>query len=415
MSSWTPPTSDLGFVPDNDPTSMNYADLGIREALLAASPEAFAELESALSTTARLAAITAEGLGSAKAASWQGEAADQYRRSLQMLPVALHRASESYQAAYATAAAFADTTLELKGRYLAFQARLTALKGTYSSAVMSCYPDQASGQARITALQGQLNNLCADGFSILVQSNMAQESMRGKIITLIQAAPHEGPIAAVWQFIKGFGEDAIGTPGAIEKFANHPDWSTFSKMAGDISIDAAILIALAGFPELAAGLGWVDADGTLVEGLQAVRAAGQGALIAGNGGSMIADYAQGEGAEGALDELALLSGLDGAVVGDEIDQAVSDTKLLDSYEAALTSGDTAALSKEQLEQLQKLVPNYKTDPDAVPEATEEANKDLAIAAGLKNPYDFLKDNFGTGALEHAAAKALDGNGNGSGN
>lgn len=419
---WTPPASLRSWMAQYDPDQRNVGgdpviDLATQE-LLGASPGAFAKIEAQLLSTGQLAAITAQGLEDAKAASWQGEAGDQYRSTLSKLPADLQLVSDNYREALTALSAFADTTFELKAKYQTFQQNWATLKQSWAAALDQTYPSADDGWAAIHKLQGEMDTLSKQGLLILQDSVDAQQALNGKFGPLTGAAPHESlgqfllsPFTAFWKGI-------TGTWGAINAFANNPSWSNLGKMSGDLAIDASVLALAAALPEGAAGLGAIDvgADSAALSGLEDAGTFFKGVGVGESGLNTASDFADGDYAAGVLGLWGVGDGLDGAVDGSELDQALSEASLLDRYaaqfEADGAAGAAAGFSQKEIDELRELVPSYATDPSAVEEAAKEANQDLAKAGLVKEPADFLKDHFIEDPLKDAAAKAVDGNGDG---
>jgi uncharacterized protein YukE len=412
---WTPPASLWSWKADFDPTSTRY-NLNPDfhqwiDQLLGTSAGAFGEIESQLLSTAELADITAQGLNDAKAASWQGQAGDQYRSTLSKLPADLNLVSENYHRAYTAVSSFADTSLNLKRQYQSFLDQLKTLKGDWTAALEQSYPSADVGWAAIRKLQDEISQVSHQGMVILQNSIDAQNTLQGALNPLAGAAPHEGILTRALGVLKDFWHGMTGTWGAIKNFVNDPTWGNLGTMSSDLAVDAGVIALAAAMPEGAAGLGMIDlsADGTIV-GISEAAGDGARALQFGAGAlNTEADVGQGNYAAAAFDAWGESKGID-----DEIDNAVSDASLLDTYSSVLSSGiPVDSLSKEDIDALKELVPDYQ-DPKAVAEAAADANKDLAQAALLKDPKDFLQEHFITDPLEGAVAGAIDGNGNGNG-
>lgn len=413
---WTPPQSLWGWRAEYDPTGGgNFGgdpviQLKIKE-LLGTNPDAFAKIEALLLSTAQLAEITSTGLGDANAASWQGNAGDQYRQTLSKLPADLSKVSDNYRQAYTLVAGFADTSLELKSQYQAFQDQLVGLKAQWTSALSQTYPSADVGWAAIHKLQNEISDLCRQAVNILQNSVNLQESATGRFGPLTGAAPHEGLLTTLLSPFRDFWHGITGTWGAMKQFANNPSWSNLADMSGDLALDAGIVVVAAALPEGLAAAGAIDVgtDSAVVGASEALGDAAKGAEFAANGMNAAGDIGDGNYGAAAFDLYGMKGGIDF-----ELDNALNDTNTLESYSAALSSGETLTLSKDDIAELKKLVPDY-TNPEAVAEAASEANQDLAQAALLKNPADFLKDHFVMDPIEKTLAGAIDGNGNGSGN
>jgi hypothetical protein len=429
MKPWIPPAWLRSWQADYDPASSRYADNPAFHQyvaqLLGASPGAFAALEEQLISTAHLAGITAQGLEDAKAAEWQGEAADQYRQTLGKLPTDLHQVSQSYTEALGALCAFADTSLRLKAQYSAFQGELATLKNTWAWVLDTSYPDASAGWAAIHGVQNQLTDACARGIRILQQSIDAGYELNSRIAPLAAAAPHEGNLTkalAPIRWIEDAGKDlwnAIsGTPDAIRAFVDDPNWSTLADMTEDLSVDASVIVLAAAAPEALAGLGLIDAgaDSSILAVGSGVRAAATGVGIGTDGMNVASSVGQEQYAAAVIGAALLGTGIRADLGTDELDEALDDASLLDNYQAELDAGVTpdqalSKLSKDDAKQLQELVPNYK-DPKAVAEATKDVNKDLAQArkvTGLVDePKDFVKDHFVTDPASKAVSQWLDG-------
>jgi hypothetical protein len=435
---WTPPASLRSWQAEYDPASSRYAnDPAFAQyvaQLLGASPDAFAALEEQLISTARLAGITAQGLHDAQAADWHGEAADQYRQTLGELPRDLHQISQSYTDALGALGGFAETSLSLKAQYSAFREELVSLKQTWAWVLDTTYPDASAGWAAIHGVQNQLTEVCARGIRILQESVDAGYELGTRIAPLAAAAPHEGnltkalaPIRWIEDAAKGLWHAISGTPDAIKAFVDDPSWSTLADMTEDLSVDASVIVLAATAPEALAGLGLIDAgaDSSILAVGSGVRAAATGVGIGTDGMNVASSVGEEQYAAAAIGAVMLGTGIRTDLGSDELDEALDDASLVDSYKAELDSGIAPNQALEHLgkgdaKQLEELIPNY-TDPKAVAEATKEVNKDLAQArkvTGLVDePKDFVKDHFLTDPTAKAVSQWLDGstgdnNGNG---
>jgi uncharacterized protein YukE len=414
---WTPPQSLRSWRAQYDPTAGGnfggdpVVQLAIKQ-LLGANEGSFAKIESLLVSTAQLADITSQGLSDAKAASWQGNAGDQYRQTLSKLPEDLEKVSDNYRQAYTLVANFADTTFQLKSKYETFEEQLAGLKQQWGAALSQSYPSADVGWAAIHKLQNEISDLCRQAVNILQDSINIQESATGKFGPLTSAAPHEGLLTAVLSPLRDLWDGVTGTWGAIKQFANNPSWSNLANMSGHLALDAGTVVVAAALPEGlgAAGLIDVGADSTVATASAAVGDAAQGAEYASTALNAAGDIGDGNYAGAAFDAWGLGHGIDS-----EIDDALSDASTLNTYSSDLAAGTVPNLSKDEIAELKELVPDY-TNPEAVAEAAADANKDLAQAALLKNPADFLKDHFiedpAEKALESALGEGGDGNGNG---
>lgn len=433
MKPWTPPASLRSWEAEYDPASSRYANnpafAQYVAQLLGASPGAFAALEEQLISTARLAGITAQGLEDAKAADWKGEAADQYRQTLGKLPKDLHQVTQSYADALGALGAFAETSLSLKAQYSAFREELVGLKQTWNWVLDTTYPDASAGWAAIHGVQNQLTEVCARGIRILQDSVDAGYELGSRIAPLAAAAPHEGnitkalaPIHWIEDAAKDLWHAISGTPDAIKAFVDDPSWSTLATMTEDLSVDASVIVLAATAPEALAGLGLIDAgaDSSILAVGSGVKAVATGVGIGTDGMNVASSVGEEQYAAAALGSVMLATGIRTDLGGDEVDKALDDASLLDSYQAELDAGVTpdaalSKLSKDDAKQLQELVPNYK-DPKAVAEATKEADKELAKAGLVGEPKDFVKDHFLTDPTAKAVSQWLDGStGDGNGN
>ncbi|HUA46309.1 MAG TPA: hypothetical protein VMA77_13850 [Solirubrobacteraceae bacterium] len=435
MTPWTPPASLRSWLAEYDPDNPRYARnpsfAQYVAQLLGSSPAAFAALEEQLISTAHLAGITAAGLSDAKAADWQGQAADQYRHTLGELPQDLHQVNRSYTAALGALCTFADTSLELKAKYVAFQDQLAGLKQTWAAALDTTYPDAVTGWATIHRLQGELSDVCTSGIRTLQASVDAGYELGGRIRPLAAAAPHESnltralaPIRWIEDAAKDLWHGVTGTGSAIAAFADNPSWSTLGDMTEDLSIDASVIVLAAAAPEALAGLGLIDAgaDSSILAVSSGIRAGATGVEIGEDGIGVVSSIGEGQYGAAIIDGALWGIGLKGDLGGDELDEALQDASVVDTYQAYLGTGMNSkealeALGDEDAKELQKLVPDY-TDSKTVAEAAKDANQELAQArkvTGLVDePKDFIKDHFLTDPATKAVAQFLDTAGAGTG-
>jgi uncharacterized protein YukE len=412
---WMPPASLWSWKADFDPMTSRYATNPYFhqwiDQLMGATPGAFEHIESQLISTAQLADITAQGLQDAKAASWQGNAADQYRSTLSKLPADLNLVSENYHRAYTALSSFGDRTFELKRQYQAFLDQMTTLKGDWTAALEKTYPSADVGWGAIHSLQNQITDVSHQGMDILQNSIDAQSTFQNTMSPLASAAPHEGILTRALGILTGFWHGLTGTWNAIENFINNPSWSNLATMTGDLALDAGVIALAAAMPEGAAGLGLIDlsGDSALVAASETVGDSAKVIELEMNALHTAGDVGDGDYAAAAFDAWGVSKGVD-----TEIDDAVDEATLLDTYSADLSSGTTVNLSKEEIETLEELVPDDYKDAADVAQAAADANRNLSTAALLKEPGDFIKDHFVTDPIEGAVAGAVDGKGNGNG-
>jgi uncharacterized protein YukE len=413
LKGWKADPSLASWTPSSDPTASN-TELAprwvqsIRE-LLGANPGAFAQIDAQLRSTAQLAEFTASELNGAKAASWHGNAGDQYRATLSKLPADLNTVTNTYRQASSVLVDFAETSLRLKAQYEAFQEQLASLKRQFVWAVQQTYPSKDVGMTAINNLKNEMTDACNAALQILRNSMHAQDDFNGTFGPLIHDAPHEGTLTEILTPPRDLWNAMTGTLAAIWGFVTHPTWANLANMSSDLAVDAGVLAMAAGFPEGLAGLGAIDMDGSAVAIGRALTEGAEGVEGAAGVGATIGDIGDGNYAAAVFAGWGVSKGVDS-----DIEDALTDAQVLNRWSADLEADPSQLpdLSKADLAALKELVPHY-TDPAAVAAAAQEADSNLAQAALIKNPKEFIKGNFVVDPAEAAVAKAIDGKGSGS--
>ncbi len=426
---WNPPMSLYDW-PNGmlNPGAQNQAIAQWRSWLLGANADAFAHVESQLTSTATLAGVTAKGLQDAQAADWKGEAADAYRKALSQLPKDLTNLEQCYSTCLSAVSSYADTTLELQAQYKAKLQELETQIGQWQQAVLASYPSEQAGMAKLHGLQGELTATARGGMMILQSFVNAWEATNGKISSLAGQAPHEStltklmaPIRWVKDLAVGIYDDVTNTWSSIQAFANNPSWSTLGDMSKDLGVDASIIVVAAAAPEALAGMGALDAsaESSVLSVTEDVGAAAKGAGIGFGADGTAADFGQGQYGAGVISAVETGLDIDGELKTSELDQAIGDAGLLDQYQADLANaspqGALSGFTAKEQEDLKALVPNY-TDPAAVSRVDAQLNQDLSTArtaAASDALKDFLKDHGIVEPASDAAGHAIDGSGSGS--
>jgi hypothetical protein len=407
--SWKPPESLWEWHAPYDPEGGSYSDniLPNRWAtmLVRASPSAFGAVERQLSSTAQLAAVTAQGLRGAQGADWEGEAGDAYRQALGKFPTVLDQVHQSYMDALGAFAALSETTFELQRKYRSFQSDLSDARSRWESALSATYSDAQTGWARIHHLQDELTAVCARGHSILTASGDALTELQGRLAPLIADAPHvhESDWQKALHPFKVFLGQITGTWKAFTEFSDHPSWKTLGDLTEDLAVDASVVVLAAGAPEGLAGLGIIDAgaDSALLTTTEYGAAAARGVSVAATGLNVTSDEFDGDYGTGALAALALLvPSANEAFGASELEKTIGEAKLVAYYKAERAAGETpeqalAKLDPDEAKALMAVVPKYQ-DPAAVQAATKRIAGELQAVrreAGLvEAPKGFIWEN-----------------------
>jgi uncharacterized protein YukE len=410
---WKADPSLASWTPSSDPTASNTEIQprwvqSIRE-LLGTNAGAFGQIDAQLRSTAQLAEFTASELNGAKAASWQGNAGNQYRATLSRLPADLNTVSDTYRQASSVLVDFAETSLRLKAQYERFQEQLAGLKRQLAWAVQQTYTSKDVGMAAINKIRNEMTDACTAALQILRNSMSAQDDFNGTFKPLIHAAPHEGTLTEILTPLRDLWHAMTGTLAAIWGFITHPSWANLANMSTDLAVDAGTLAMVAGFPEGLAGLGAIDTDSSAVAIGRALADGAEGAEGAAGVGATIGDIGDGNYAAAVFAGWGISKGVDS-----DIDDALTDAQVLNRWSADLEADPSQLpnLSKADLAALKELVPHY-TDPAKVAQAAAEADSNLAQAALIKNPGKFIQGHFIVDPAEGAVAKAIDGKGSGS--
>ena len=421
--SWKPPQSLWEWHAPHDPEGGTYSgniylDRWIRM-LVRASPSAFGDVERQLSSTAQLAAVTAQGLRGADAAQWEGDAGDAYRKALGKLPTVLDQVHDSYMSALGAFAAFSETTFELQGKYRTFQSDLAAKRSSWESALTSTYSDAHTGWAHIHRLQDDLRTICARGWSILGASNDALSDLQGRLQPLIDSAPaiHESDWQKVLHPFKEFLGEITGTWHAFSEFTHHRTWKNFADLTEDLAVDAGVVLVAASAPEGLAGIGLIDAgaDSSLLTVSEAGASTARGVGLAATGLNVTSDEFDHDYGTGALEALLVLApGAKEAFGPNELQSTVGEAKIVAYYKEGLDAGDTparamAGLNDDEAAALKKIIPHYR-DPAAVDAATKRIAGELRAVRGevaREAPKGFIWENGVLIPVSKAGGKDID--------
>lgn len=376
--------------------------------LLGTNTNAFTALSEQLTSTANLAEITAQGLEDAKAAEWQGQAADQYRHTLGKLPKDLNHVSQSFAAAIGPLWTFADTTVQLKGQYEAFVDEVGRLKGQWAAALETTYPDEQTGWAAIHRLQRQLLDQNTNGTSIVGKAGAALDELHRAVSPLY---PRENLALLA---LKGMWHMVEGTPGAVTAFARDPSWSNLGTMTQDLGFDASVIVLAAGMA--VPGLDAADAGAEAIVVTRAVGSAAQGAELGLGAMNAASNVAQHQYASGALAGLGTALGAKGILGSQELGQAAKDVQLLDTCDGLLENNmnpnDPLFFSPEDIKRLEFLVGSYVpkgeiTDPWAVKVALQKAQQNF-VSVQREDGLIGAPKSFGADQLWNGASNATSG-------
>jgi hypothetical protein len=286
--------------------------------LMSADPSAVSSLARVLLEVAGQAQVTAAGLrGADHDASWTGPAADAFRQGLGKVPGDLDNVMRSYQEAAdalnryegdlgVVKPAFASIASQLsnaEGQLAGARSQLSSAQSALSAAIAhaaaaspppfsagpvtaplgrnlpltSPYYTAVNGAAgAVINAQDEIAALSRRGFELLDEFDGARNAAKGTIASAGQMPPHRGFWDSVLHDVgnwmtdagsflvdvgKGIFDSVTGTLGAFEDFINHPSLASFAKLAGDVAVDASIVVLAAAAPEALGLVGAAEAAG----------------------------------------------------------------------------------------------------------------------------------------------------------
>jgi hypothetical protein len=329
--------------------------------LLAADPGVVNALGVMFRDVATQAQTTADGLrGAAGDADWTGSASSAFRQGLGKLPGDLDKVTQSYQESADALNSFEGELNSLKPAFQNIVSQLQSAQGALSGAqsqLSSAQSSLSTAQAKastqsiasplaslttvplssplhtavnaasgaVSNAQGEIDSLTSRGFSLLDEFDSRRGAAQSRVSSASHVPPHRGFWDSVFhdvgnfmldagKFVVGLGKDIVdsvtGTVGAFETWLQHPtNLADLGKLAGDLAVDASIVVLVAAAPEALGLVGAAEAaaDAGTEEGVSlAARLAtvgddaGQVAKGA-TGLNAATDFGQGHFTDGAID------------------------------------------------------------------------------------------------------------------
>jgi uncharacterized protein YukE len=263
--------------------------------LLSADPGEVALLATLLGGIAERAQATAAGLRGAQSdMTWQGQAADAFRRTLGKLPGELDNVNHAYSQVAGALNAYEPELAALQSQFRQLAATLQSLRHSAAqaqqnltaaqdelsgaqqargakpnSAAVSCARDAVSrASTALSGLQGEIDQLELQGYRILDSFGQARDHAAGKVSGASGLAPHQSwwdhVLGDVGNWMKDAGgfivnaavgiyKGIVDLPSAFVSLVEHPSWDNLIRFAGDVADAATVVLLFTGLGELGAG------------------------------------------------------------------------------------------------------------------------------------------------------------------